>query len=932
MKRLAKSIWRYSWLITLPVSVLYLYWAWSTLERFYVFNVRYESPQTLAHLRESGTIEFTQALRRWKLAWLEALDGDDEESARMRDIHLYVPQSHLAQLNSHLPFSGYEYVDGALWNGDRWQEVRVRYRGDNLHHWGQYKKSYRIQTKKSELFEGMRTFNLNVPMDGPNIQNHLSYLFAERLNLIAPRSELVNVVLNGEHRGIQILIEQLNELTLKRHNYIEGDLYAGELVVKDGYAGVDNLVWNHPGLWQKKTDNPDAPPDNRQPLRRLAELLNSPPSEVVEQQLDRLLDIEAWGRFTAYETLAQCFHFNRTHNWRVYYDPARSLFVPVLWDPMAWAWSRNKPAHLDVLTTRFEARLLQNGNVLRARQRVIEEFFASGADQEFLNQVDGEIAAMEAALAKDPNIPPGGPVPIVEAMHEYRRTIARILGEVRSGFLAHDGGVQYVHPEAGESTIPFSFGGRRPVEKVIFRFTEPLKDAVAPRVRFWRNGRRYEVDVAGATQQVSDRLEIAASLLPNFEVDLNEQAPLQTYPLHLVARAAYYEFDIAGWEATNRLSEVAVVRGAGNVARAREVPELARSHFGEFYAIVETPAQTEPIQWHGDVELSGITEISQPLVLAPGTTIRLNPGAALVVRNRLLAEGTAEEPISFQPAESNQDPWGAVAIVGRAANGSILEHCVFSGGSGHKDDLSDYSGMLSIHDAGRVDISHTRFRDNQIVDDMLHAVYSEVRLRNCVFSRAVADAADLDLCRATIERCRFEDSGDDGVDLLGTHAVVVGSVFHANQDKGVNVSEESRLWAVDNRFADNELAVQCKDASEAILYNIDFAGNHLALGAYLKNWRYNTGGTMYVYKSRFIRNVLTATAGSRSHISIYDSYTDREISEKRISLHDSVDSESLSESASSTPFPGKSQDSVWVESEFWNQAKPARRGSSVGTH
>jgi len=927
VKQLARSIWRFSWLITLPVSVLYLYCVWATVERFYVFKVRFDPAPSVAQLHEFGTTEFMQLIRRWKLAWVPKFDRRSEASPQIRDISLYVPQSQLAQLDSHLPYSGFEYVGGGLLNGHRVQEVDVRYRGDHLQHWGFYKKSYRIKTKKSELFEGMRTFNLNVPMFGPHIQNHVSYKLADKMQLIAPRSELVNVVLNGERRGIHILIEQPNELTLRRHDLIPGDLYAGELVAKDSYPGIEIYVWDHPGLWQKKAFNNHYPEESREPLRRLIELVNAVPSTKVEAELDSLLDVEAWGRFAAFETLSQSFHYTRSHNWRLYFDPARSLFVPVVWDPMAWSWSHDAAAQLDVLTTRLQARLCHNGNILRERHRAIEEFYSSGAKEEFLQQVDVEVATMESSLADDPNLLPVDPGAIVESMREYKRTMARILEEVERGYLAETGTVEYVVPLPGQQTIPISFGGRSPVKSVMFQYVEPLQDAVSACIRYWRNGRRVEVDLAGALYQSANQLKVTASLLPNLQFAINESPPTSAYPLHLVPQTAYYEFEIEGIGGANRLLDVLVDRGREGIARAQPVPKLDRHSFREVHAIVDSPSSTVPVKWRGDIELSGVTHIDAPLILEPGTTVRLKSGATLIFHNRLIAEGTAEKPISFRPAEADQESWGAVAILGPSASGSILEHCIFSGGSGLKGDLFEYSGMLSIHDAGRVDIAHCRFRDNKLVDDVLHAVYSEVHLRDCTFARAAGDAVDLDLCRATIVNCRFEESGNDGVDLMGSHAVVTTTLFRGNRDKGISVGEKSRLLAIDNRFARNDIGVQSKDASVAILYNIDFEQNRLAVDAYLKNWRYNIGGRAYVYKSRLRQNQQTLTADRQSQIQVYDSYSDVPIDAKRVTLDSAVDSQSTSRASRNRRYSDSLQRSVWIEDRFWDRAYPARRGS-----
>ena len=41
MKRLAMSLFLWSWVVTLPVTLIGGYWVFSTVERFYTYKVRY---------------------------------------------------------------------------------------------------------------------------------------------------------------------------------------------------------------------------------------------------------------------------------------------------------------------------------------------------------------------------------------------------------------------------------------------------------------------------------------------------------------------------------------------------------------------------------------------------------------------------------------------------------------------------------------------------------------------------------------------------------------------------------------------------------------------------------------------------------------------------------------------------------------------------
>ena len=269
-------------------------------------------------------------------------------------------------------------------------------------------------------------------------------------------------------------------------------------------------------------------------------------------------------------------------------------------------------------------------------------------------------------------------------------------------------------------------------------------------------------------------------------------------------------------------------------------------HASEYKSAVGSVEEKRSRTWSGMVTIEGMQMIND-LIIEPGTEVRMAAGASLIIKGRLQANGTQLKPIRFLPLDTASKPWGTIAIVGPGANGSSLRHCEFSGGSGFKGELLEYSAMLSIHDVQAGGIADCLFRDNQIVDDMVHAVYSDIRFDRVGFTNAVADALDLDISKAVIRDSRFDNSHNDALDLMTTEAVVTGSVFSKSGDKGISVGEGSHLFGVDNVLSANEIGVQSKDRSTVVLFNQSFRNNGTALHTYKKNWQYGTGAVSYTH-------------------------------------------------------------------------------------
>ncbi len=220
-----------SWMFTLTVSILFFIWLFGTWQSYYTFGVSHKGLLRFG-LKDVGALQIEQSIGRVK----ESLRGRVE--SQLPVIELYIPSAQYSALHVNLPHSGFNYVEGAIRNDGKLEDVKIRYRGDNGYHWGFEKKSLRIKTKKKSLFRGFRRFNLIAPRTGEILNNYLSLRLGSLMGIACPKVELVRVSINNEDRGVYILTEQLEEMTLRRHGFMPGDLYAGEVNGVDQYLVV----------------------------------------------------------------------------------------------------------------------------------------------------------------------------------------------------------------------------------------------------------------------------------------------------------------------------------------------------------------------------------------------------------------------------------------------------------------------------------------------------------------------------------------------------------------------------------------------------------------------------------------------------------------------------------------------------------------------
>lgn len=909
-------LWRRSWIVTLPIVLVFGLWLRGTITRWEDFTVRHRTSQDLS-LHTVGQLEKDHILRSAGLTASEWRTGDKLAATGLDTVHLYVKDGSLQRLDSNLPHSGFEYVEGGMFYDGAVQEVDLRYRGDNVYHWGFWKKSWRVKTKRGALYKGMRKFNLVAPRTTEMLNNYLSYRLGAHMGLISPQTELVNVALNGVNQGVFILTEQLEESTIRRHDKMPGDVYSGELVGMDSYQGIENKLFDHPGVWSKAAVNNHFAEDAIDPLEALIRAIEESTDEEGQRALSDLVDLEAFGRFSAFETLVCTVHIDALHNWRLYYDPWETNFVPIVWDPVGWhrttLWGlsgkgKDRP---DVIPSQLHAALFRNADFVRARARAFADFFERGLDEAFLAEARELVGRVGPALELDGHLVSEvkmvSPDEVQAAMDGLVRGIGEVFEEIRQIHTVDAGAL--VRCRAGSpGRLELEVHGRRPVEQIELRYSAPVKGPLVASLR-WNNVNGTHVnDVTGRMSVTGSRIVVDAELIARHQASIISMDPSLAHENGLLIKPARYDLllaprpgSFAAGDGPKKLLEalggsLVGVRfrrtGSDQWESADFANEVTTLNHGRMELVSSDDPGYPPVVVSGEIAIEGSKIIDTDVIIEAGTTVRFKPGANLLFRGRVFARGTAEKPISFIPFEDGQDPWGVVAIKGEGSDGSSFRHCYFREGSGWKQPLAEYSAMFSIHGVQDVTVVDCTFEDSKVVDDMVHGVYSSVVFRRCVFRRSLFDALDMDISTVDVEECLFDRSGNDSVDLMTAMATVSNTRFIDSQDKGISVGEDSQLVVLNTLLDGCLRGIESKDKSMAILINTDvFNSGEYGVNAYNKNWRYDGGGNAYVYKCRFENNEVSLNADRHSSIVIGDSYVDElgEINPRRITVESTVD-------------------------------------------
>lgn len=896
MLSLAK-VWRWSWILTLPLFALGAVWllpAGRDARQFLVFHP--------ASLHRSSDVDLD--LRQILLGRLATLAADVASSWKSRwtaganplgRVDLEVAPADQALLGDNLPRSGKDgFVPGLMrFPEGGFEEVGLRYRGDSIHHWGLAAKSWLVRTEKDQPIEGQRRWHVILPRWRSAANYFVNLQMARRMGLIAGNPSLVNLRVNGrQHGGVHLLEPQQDEVFLRQAGLPPGDLYVGDMTpLDDNYVNEapHGGLWELPWLWQKAATNPDTPATGNRPLEILFFHVYHGPAEA----LGELLDLPAWARFSAYMQLFAGEHMDMGHNWKLYLNPASGKFAPLLGDgnglpDNVLEMTAALPGRDVSITTPLLARLHQDHAFLRLKNEALTAFFREGLDREFFANLEHFRASVSPTLAVFPQIDWMGSVEgrpihyfddgdLADRIRAVTPALTTWFKEQR--YHATLDPKDVAAAPAGPATWRLQVRGFASV-RVGLRLPA---GAATPSLRLGVHRPDSTVETVDATpllRREGDTVWLDWALLAARSVG---KPTIGGGPVAHETAAATYDLELGGLPAGQctpvARGDLTAPFAVDTFVSLPDIP-VAAGNTGLL------PALPVPVQWSGEVALAGTTEIHGPLVIAAGTTIRLGPGASLLLHGRVTAAGTATQPVRFIRAQPNA-PWGAVVLAG--ADGSRFEQCEFTGGAGWSSPFESTPAMLSIRATRDVSVHDSRLTGSPGTTDLLEGISAGLEISRTEFRGAVRTGLSLQHSDAKLRGITVTAAGNSGLNLRGSQVTLSGSLIGDNRLNALVASWASRFVVIDTRIQGSGVGLLAEDASIVSLYNVTFGKNQLQVSAGLRNAAYLGNVAITLAKSVVSPAALAFDVRDQARLTVLDSRIDRQ------SLYTGITADDLSD-------------------------------------
>jgi len=759
--------------------------------------------------------------------------------------------------------------------GDQQVTGRARLKGDWLDHVKSDQWSLRFELDSA--LRGMRRFSIQHPLTRGFVMEWLVMKTAQREGVLAPRSDYVEVAINGVVKGVYYLEEHFSKELLEAQGRREGPIVRFDesamwaTWLQHGFHRTGQLSpalrsaasffvaeaggFGEGGLRKSASLNVrlQRALEQVRDLQRLAvSSMDGYParsSQALRQlegkTIDDLFAVDKLGKWLAVYTLFRGFHGLAWHQYRFYHDPVLDRLEPIAFDSGA-----NLLEHVDelALMSPDASWFVSSDAVMAAAFAELGRMTEPGWVEALVADLRPRYQEIVTAMTKAGIVVPGFDftqvlevaVPLqVASLRKIVRPVS-ILGYAAShvGVRLPDGeGLRTIEVDAWATTsIPtriagFRFGNGREVpaaQALLGIAGEPdSESAVATQsdgsVLLPRDGRHVQFRFP------SDRRL----------TDLSEVQAIKSAIRSGVATDDKGKDDVSVMFRTAAESEDRVKQMLVRRLPNRDAIDEGRP---------ATPTLVEALQLHPflsyDLEShevrikAGQYQVSGDLILpagvrftvGPGVELQFDPGCVLLC-SHLDVSGTRDQPVKFMAKDAAAGFAGVLVLGGAVVSDvrflEVANATAISRGGWQT------TGAVTFYRAP-VTFSDCTFRDADC-EDVVNVFAAPVNFHRCVFDGGPNDLFDGDFVTGEVIDCQFSRSGEDAIDVSGSQMLVRGCTFRAIGDKALSIGENSEVIADACEVKSASIAVAAKDRSSVTLTKLVVERvDHFVFAAYIK--------------------------------------------------------------------------------------------------
>jgi len=806
---------------------------------------------------------------------------------------IYITEKSEKSLLSNVPMSTKIWQQGLfLKENNELQKIKIRYRGDNPRNWLFEKKNLRIKTRKKSQFGQFRYYDY----DPYNFQKFVSGKIANKIGVISPKFELIELYINDNSEGIYIQTEKINENFLRRNKLMPVNIYKGEQINSEALIKTDNDLFNNHAIWKKIAIFNKVKKDDKSDLINFINILRkSETDDASYQKLKSMLNLSEWGKFAAYQILTNNFHNDYGHNMRIIFDPWSGKIRPIIYDPILGdnIFYKNK---IDLNNSSHGLFLFLNKNSSFIDKKYNELFHFISTRKIIPKQID-ELKNYEKKILISENrdvevqrnvfnslsfIEKLSPLNILKLSESTKRS------SLMKNLLAYNSQLKnkfFLIPRSSWSffsgKINININDDIPISNIKIFFNKNVPEWISVDL----NGDKIFDENEKFISTENGVFNIPLTLYSNRIVLAKDKTELKR-PRIIISNTRF-EFKVENSMKPNRIQAQNPFSKEKFDLYIDNSPSLPAHKFN-LPIIKDIIIKDQLKVLKGTIRVRKNLIFKNKIIIKPGTKFLISKGVNIIFFNTVHALGTKDKPIIFQKVNDTylDSNWGSIVLQGQKTKNSIFQNIIINGGSGGKIDQFIYTSMFSLHDTRDIVLKNISLNDNKIYDDALHLVYCKnILLENILIKNAFSDALDIDISdEIFIKKSIFLNPKNDSIDIMESRILVDGTEIYNSGDKGISVGENSNAIIHNSYLNSNNIGIAVKDNSIAKVVHTDFNNNIIHLASYQKNYKYGNGGKIKIFKSNFNSDVHKIESDMKSNIIIDDSTFNKKVNIKNSNI------------------------------------------------
>ena len=532
---------------------------------------------------------------------------------------------------------------------------------------------------------------------------------------------------------------------------------------------------------------------------------------------DEVFDVDKFGLFLAISDYWGGNHATYWHNLRFYYNPVTSLLEPVAYDGDTGHYPTDELARVFSDETYF-----QDPQIRRAYAEQLERITTSAYLDDLISTLDPQLQQYMPALVEE-----YGPIMVTSPWDYLRSRRVLLIDQITPAFpvqgryaieQTNDGNELHISLD-NLMILPVKILGvvyeteNEEIKLDINQFTidgDVLNDLPIPEITF----------IGDEHTDTSPEVNMSAIIDSTDAAELlDEEQPVIRAIVQISGLSKQYEIELTQDYVAQQISD----RPQVLLSQAQNVIE--RHPF-----LVQQDNETlvvEQGQW--DVVGDLIIPPQYQLVILPGTTLRFEENAILLLGNRILSKGTSLQPITLT---AKNEHWAGMVVL-NAKEKSVMEYTQIEKTASINRDGWILTGGVTFYKSP-MQLYNTTFSDH-IGEDALNIIHTTYKMVGVSISNSFADALDTDFSDGVLENCTFYNIGGDAIDVSGSQTTVVDSTMRLITDKAVSAGENSSITMRNITIDTATIGVVSKDLStveitDINLHDVSYAG----FSAYIK--------------------------------------------------------------------------------------------------